>query len=325
MRRRDVLLCALATGSPTLAESAPRARSHRGARIGVLLPVPGNDHFLAALRDGLQDQGWSVDAIELEVRHADGTVEAFRRLGQELLALDVDVLVTASTAAASSLADLTNTTPIVFLGAFDPVAAGLVVSLDSPGRNLTGIAGFQPEIAASWVSLLQEIAPRVSRFVILSNHASISPAALAGWRGVASRNADVQELGVDTVADLDSAVAGVAADTVAGIIVVPHTFPFANRTALVAAMARHRVPAIYGIAEMVRSGGLISYGQDLGAQWRLSAVYIDQILRGAAPRDLPARYATNYALAINTTTAAALGLSVPRTLLDRADEVIGSQ
>ena len=123
--------------------------------------------------------------------------------------------------------------------------------------------------------------------MIFSNPASISPAALAGWKAVASESADIGEVHIDTVNDIDRAAADVAANPHAGMIVVPHTFPFANRKIVVEAMAKHRVPAIYGIAEMVRSGGLLSYGQDLGAQWRMAAVYIDKIVRGARPADLP--------------------------------------
>ena len=124
------------------------------------------------------------------------------------------------------------------------------------------------------------------------------------------------------MADIGSVIAGVAKDPQAGMIVVPHPFPFTNRDAVVAAMAEHRVPAIYGIAEMVRSGGLISYGQDLGAQWHMSARYIDQIVRDAKPADLPVQYATKYALAINARAAGALSLDVPANMLKRADEVI---
>ncbi len=126
------------------------------------------------------------------------------------------------------------------------------------------------------------------------------------------------------MADIGSVIAGVAKDPQAGMIVVPHPFPFANRDAVVAAMAEHRVPAIYGIAEMVRSGSLISYGQDLGAQWRMAACYIDQIVRNAKPADLPVQHATKYALAINARAAKALSLDVPANMLKRADEVIDS-
>jgi putative ABC transport system substrate-binding protein len=322
-RREMVRLMFLAGAAATVGATSEAGQPTPPIPVGVLLPVPGNDPFLALLRDGLRGVGWTDDgALVLEVRQADGTVAAFQRLGSELAALPVDVLVTASTAAAKALADVTTTIPIVFVGAFDPVAAGLVVSLEHPGRNLTGIAGFQADIAAKWVLLLREIAPAVTRLVIFSNPASISPAALAGWKAVASKSADIGEVHIDTVNDIDRAAADVAANAHAGMIVVPHTFPFANRKIVVEAMAKHRVPAIYGIAEMVRSGGLLSYGQDLGAQWRMAAVYIDKIVWGARPADLPVQYAKEYKLAINRGAASALGLAVPKAMIDRADEVI---
>jgi len=225
-----------------------------------------------ALREGLRDTGWTGEGdIEFEVRRAAGTVEEFRRFGKELAALPLDVLVTASTAAATALAQATTTTPVVFLGTFDPVVAGLVASLEHPGGNVTGIAGLQADIAAQWVSHLKEIAPHVARMVIFSNPAAVSAAALAGWKAVAARSVETSEVRVDAATDIDRTVAGVAKGPQAGMIVVPHPFPFTNRNAVVAAMAEHRVPAIYGIAEMVRAGDLISYGQDLGAQWRMSA------------------------------------------------------
>ncbi len=324
MHRRDFARLGL-VGVPAFSVvSLARAQQPRRViRIGVLLPVPRNDHFLVALREGLRDAGWTGEGdVEFEVRRAAGTVEEFRRFSKELAALPLDVLVTASTAAATALAQATTTIPVVFLGTFDPVAAGLVSSLDHPGGNVTGIAGFQADIAAKWVSHLKEIAPHVTRMVIFSNPAAVSAAALAGWRAVAARSVEISDVRVDTVADIGPVIAGVAKDPQAGMIVVPHTFPFTNRDAVVAAMAEHRVPAIYGIAEMVRSGGLISYGQDLGDQWRMSARYIDQIVRGAKPADLPVQYATKYALAINARAAQALSLVVPPDMLKRADEVI---
>ena len=324
MHRRDFFRLGILGGATASVAAIARAQQPLPpVRIGVLLPVPGNDQFLASLREGLRDVGWIDErAFSLQVRRADGTVAAFHQLGSELVALPVDVLVTASTAAATALAQLTTTIPIVFVGTFDPIAAGLVASLDRPGRNLTGIAGFQADIAAKWVSHLKEIAPSVTRLVIFSNPASVSPAALAGWKAVASLSADIGEVHVDTVNDIEGAAADVARDSRAGMIVVPHTFPFANRKAIVEAMANHRVPAIYGIAEMVRSGGLVSYGQDLGAQWRVSAVYIDKIIRGAKPAVLPVRYATKYALALNKGAANALGLVIPKAMIERADEVV---
>ena len=274
-------------------------------RIGALVPVPDNGRFSSSLRDGLHDLGWIEGrAFTLQVRQADGTIAAFRQLGGELAALPVDVLVTASTAAATALAQTTTTIPIVFVGTFDPVAAGLVESLDHPGRNLTGIAGFQAEIATKWVSQLKEIAPGVTEMAIFSNPASVSSAALDGWKAVASQSVSISDLHVDAVADIEPAVAVLAKNPHAGVIVVPHTFPLANRKVVVDAMAKHRVPAMYGVAEMVRSGGLISYGQNFSAQWRMSAVYVDKIMHGTKPADLPVQYATKYSLALNKSSRA---------------------
>src|ERR1700727_2212035 len=166
MNRRDIVRVGL-LGAANLSIGARVRAQKLPFRIGALVPVPDNGRFSVALRDGLRDLGWSEDsAFTLEIRQADGTVAAFRRLGAELAALPVDVLVTASTAAAKALAEGAATIPIVFVGVFDPIAAGLVANLEHPGRNLTGIAGFQADIAAEWVSLLKEIAPAVTRLVI---------------------------------------------------------------------------------------------------------------------------------------------------------------
>jgi putative tryptophan/tyrosine transport system substrate-binding protein len=327
MKRRDLLRLALAAATAVgFRERVQPASRRRPVRIGVLFPVPGNEPFLPLLRDGLRELGWNEgDRMALDVRHADGTVATFVRLGRELIVLGVDVLVTASTAAATALASVTTTLPIVFVGAFDPVAAGLVASLDHPGRNLTGIAGLQSDIASQWVSLLMEIAPRVKRCAIFYNPPSMPSAALVGYMSAAARRADVSDVRVDSVGQIDRVVASIATDPNTGIVVVPHTFPFANRRLVVEAMARHRVPAIYGIAEMVRSGGLISYGQDLGAQWRMSAVYLDRILKGASPANIPVRYASRYSLAINRIAAAGLGLTLSQAMIDRADEVVAAK
>jgi putative ABC transport system substrate-binding protein len=325
MKRRDIFGLVVGGASTMLSVCLAKhgRASGRKARIGVLLPVPGNEQFIPALQQGLRDAGLDVDRdVELEIRRADGTIESFRRLGTELAGSSVDVLVTASTTATTVLTQVTNNIPIVFVGTFDPVAAGLVESLEHPGRSATGIAGFQADIAEKWVSHLKEMAPAIERMVIFYNPASIPPAALSGWKAVAEQKIDLSEIKLDTVADIAPAISKVSTDPRAGMIVVPHTFPFANRKAVVEAMAEHGVPAIYGIAEMVRIGGLISYGQDLAAQWRMSAWYIDRIIGGAHPAELPVRYASIYALAINKRAAAALGLAVPTDLLERANGVI---
>jgi putative ABC transport system substrate-binding protein len=288
-----------------------------------MLPVPRNDHFLVVLRIGLREAGWGENDIEFEVRRANGSGEQFRTFAQELATMDLDVLITASTAAATALIQATKTTPIVFVGTFAPVTASLVASMEQPGGNATGTAGFQTDIAVDWVATLKEIAPQVARMALFYNPATAARGAVEGWRAAASRSIEISEVWVDAVADIGRVVAGVAKDPQAGLIVIPHTFPFSNRDAVVAAMAEHKVPAIYGIAEMVRSGGLVSFGQDLGDHWHLGATYIDKILRGAKPADLPARFSTNYALAINKGAAKALNLVVPPATLSRTSEVVG--
>lgn len=294
----------------------------RKHRVGVMLPVPRNDPFLVVLQDGLRAAGWGENDIEFEVRRANGSAEQFRTFAQEFAAMDLDVMITASTAAATAFKQATSTTPIVFVGTFAPVTAGLVASMKRPGGNATGTAGFQTDIAVDWVATLKAIAPQVARMAIFYNPATAARGAVEGWRAAASRSIEMSEVRVDTVADIGRVVAGVAKDPQAGLIVIPHTFPFSNRDAVVAAMAEHKVPAIYGIAEMVRSGGLVSYGQDLGDHWRLGVTYVDRILRGAKPADLPAQFSTNYALAINMRTARALDLVVPPEMLSRASEVV---
>ena len=239
-------------GAPVFAVSALVRGQEQPVRIGALIPVPDNGRFSASLRDGLRDLGWiEGSAFTLQVRQADGTVAAFRQLGGELAALPVDVLVTASTAAATALAQTATTIPIVFVGTFDPMAAGLVESLEHPGRNLTGIAGFQAGIATKWVSQLKEIAAGVSEIAIFSNPrlGLICRSRRMERCRVAERS--VSDLHVDAVADIEPALADVAKNPHVGVIVVPHTFPLANRKVVVEAMARHGVPAMYGVAEMV--------------------------------------------------------------------------
>lgn len=314
-----------ALGRATAADAAQPvdgAGAGRKRRVGVMLPVPRNDQFLVVLQDRLRDAGWGENDIQFEVRRANGSAEQFKTFAQEFAAMDLDVMITASTGAATAFKQATSTTPIVFVGTFAPVTAGLVASMERPGGNATGTAGFQTDIAVDWVATLKAIAPQVARMAIFYNPATAARGAVEGWRAAASRSIDISEVRVDTPADIEPVVADIAKVPGTGLIVVPHPFPFSNRDAVVAAMAQHKVPAIYGIAEMVRSGGLVSYGQDLGDHWRLGAIYVDEILRGAKPADLPAQFSTNYALAINTRTAKALNLVVPPALLNRASELV---
>lgn len=322
LSRRSFGTGAIGAALTTADAAQPTDRAGRKRRIGVMLPAPRNDQFLVILQDGLRGTGWGENDIEFEVRRANGSAEQFRTFAQEFAVMDLDVMITASTAAATAFKQATSTIPIVFVATFSPVTAGLVASMERPGGNATGTAGFQTDIAVDWVATLKAIAPQVARMALFYNPATVARGAAEGWRAAASRSIEMSEVLVDTVADIGRVVDDVAKDPQAGLIVIPHPFPFSNRDAVVAAMAEHKVPAIYGIAEMVRSGGLVSYGQDLADHWRLGAIYVDRILRGAKPADLPAQFSTNYALAINTRAAKALNLVVPPAMLSRASEVV---
>jgi putative tryptophan/tyrosine transport system substrate-binding protein len=189
------------------AQPAGEARAGRKPRVGVMLPVPRNDHFLVVLGEGLREAGWGKDAIEFEVRRANGSAEQFRAFAQEFAAMDLDVLITASTAAATALIQATKTTPIVFVATFAPVTAGLVASMEQPGGNATGTAGFQTDIAVDWVAILKEIAPQVERMAIFYNPATAARGAVEGWRAAASRSMEMSEVRVDAVADIGRVVA----------------------------------------------------------------------------------------------------------------------
>src|SRR3954465_4857601 len=213
------------TGTAAIAQPAGGARAGRKTRVAVMLPVPRNDHFLVVLRDGLRESGWGEDDIEFEVRRANGSAEQFRASAQEFGAMDLDVLITASTAAATALIQATKTTPIVFVATFAPATAGLVASMEQPGGNATGTAGFQTDIAVDWVATLKQIAPQVERMAIFHNPATAARGAVEGWRTAASRSMEMSEVRVDAVADIGRVVGDVAKDPKAGLIVVPHTFP----------------------------------------------------------------------------------------------------
>ena len=324
MRRREFIATAVTAGAARITGRAAAQSAVGRLRVGVLVPVAGNDAYVQNLRAGLDAAGWTDQAnLTLAVRHADGSMASFRRHGEELAALPVDVLVTASTAAAGALQSVTTTVPIVFVGTFDPVAAGLVATLARPGGNLTGIAGFRADTAAIWVRYLRAIAPKVASIEILYNAATIAPSALAGWRSAMAGVVTTGDLPIERADQIDGVIARVAAVPRAEVVVVPHTFPLANRDAVVAAMAKHRVPALYGVVEMVCAGGLIIYGQNLAAQWRMAASYVDRIARGTAAADLPVRFADRFDLAINRRAAGALGLAIPPDLAKAASELVG--
>jgi len=328
MKRREFIT--LLSGAAATWPLAVRAQQgERVRRIGVLTAFAANDvegqARLTAFAQGLHRWGWIVGQnIRIEYRWGDGKADTMRKYATELVALAPDVILASSSAAAAPLLEATRTVPIVFAGVGDPVAAGYVESLAQPGGNATGFAIYEYSIGGKWLELLKEVAPRVTRVAVLRDSSiAAGPGqfgtiqALAPSLGVELRPIDVRDAG-----EIERALAAFAQASGGGIIVLGSPGATIHRDLIVTLAAKHRLPASYGARYFATVGGLISYGPDFLDQFRRAAGYVDRILKGEKPADLPVQAPTRYELVINLKTAKALGLEIPPTLLARADEVI---
>ena len=323
-------LLLLITLALLVALPAPEAQQARKVpRLGVLIPAepssPDEPH-LAAFRQALRDLGYvEGQTIAVEYRYAHGVAERFRELITELVRLQVDVLVVGSGPAALVAKNATQTIPIVAVGAGDPVGSGLVASLARPGGNITGLSlAFGEGFSGKWVELLTEVAPQVSRVGYLYNPASPVGRAYVHdlQRAAQARGVTLQPLEVRELAQMDSAVATMSQAGGGALIVLGDPLFFPHRSRLPELAAAHRLPAIYTFRVFVEAGGLMSYGASLPDIWRRAATYVDKILKGATPADLPVEQPIKFELVINLKTAKALGLTIPPTLLLQADDVI---
>jgi putative ABC transport system substrate-binding protein len=309
---------------------AARAQQpERVRRVGVLMPLAENDPDaqanVAAFREALQKLGWTDGRnLRIDYRWGPGNPATMRKYATELVALEPDVILAITSAAVAPLLEASRAVPIVFAIVADPVAAGYVESLARPGGNATGFTLFEYSISGKWLELLKEIAPRVKRAAVLRD-TSIAPGlgefgaiqALAPSLGVEVRPVDVRD-----ASEIERAVAAFAQGSDGGMIVSGSPSAVIHRGLIIALAAKHRLPTVYPNRVYADVGGLISYGADFVDQYRRAASYIDRILKGAKPTDLPVQVPTKYELVINLKTAKTLGLTVPPTLLARADEVI---
>jgi putative tryptophan/tyrosine transport system substrate-binding protein len=325
MRRREFITL---VGGAAAWPLAARAQQNK-RRIGILMPLPANDREgqvrVAAFLQGLQEFGWSVgrNAI-IDIRWSTDSAEA-RKYATELIALAPDVILTSSTLAVAPLVQLTRTVPIVFTIVADPVAAGFVDSLARPGGNITGFTPFEYSMGGKWVQLLKEIAPGVTRAAVLRDPSiAYGPAAFASMQTVApSLGVELRPFDVRDENEIERAITLFAQSPGSGgLIVTGGPRDAAHRDLIIALAARHRLPAIYPLPYYAMDGGLIGYGPDIVDQFWRAASYVDRILKGEKPADLPVQAPTKFELVINLKTAKALGLDVPATLLSRADEVI---
>ena len=307
----------------TRAQQRTRVRS-----VGVLMPFMADDQEgqarLLAFAQGLQQKGWAVGSnLRIDARWGAGDAERNRKFAAELLALAPDVIVANGSPELRPFLQATRDLPIVFANVTDPVGQGFVASLSRPGANVTGFAPSEFGQSAKWLELLKEIAPRVTRAAILLYRAVASPMAQFGAiQGVApSLRVEVSSIDLQDAGEVEHAIAAFARAPNGGLILTG-AGSGARRELIIALAARHRLPAVYPFPFHVISGGLASYGPDVTDQYRLAAGYVDRILKGEKPADLPVQAPTKYRLAINLKTAKALGLDVSPTLLARADEVI---
>ena len=326
-RREFIMLLGGAAASWPLAASAQQ--EGRVRRIGVLLSFAADDPealaSVGAFLQGLQQLGWTDGRnVRIDYRMTAGDADRSRRYAAELVALAPDVILAMGISTVGPLLQANRTVPIVFANVIDPVGAGFVASMARPGGNTTGFTNYEYGMSAKWLELLKQIAPRVTRVAVMRDPSLTSGTAmLAAIQAVApSFGVELSPVDVRDAGEIERAITAFARSPNGGLIVTGSGPATTHRDLIVTLAARHKLPAVYFVRLFVTAGGLISYGPDYLDLSRRAAGYIDRILKGEKPAYLPVQAPTKYELAINLKTAKALGLTVPDTLLARADEVI---
>jgi putative tryptophan/tyrosine transport system substrate-binding protein len=328
MKRREfitLLSAAVATWPFTVSAQQPE----RVRRIGVLMTIAADDPEtqarLTTFRAHSEQLGWTDKRnVQIDTRYGEGDADRIRKSAMELVALVPDVILANTTSALAPLLQLTRTIPIVFVVVADPVGAGFIDSLARPGGNATGFTTFDYSISAKWLELLKEIAPSIKRIGVLRDPAlTLGTAQFAAIQAMAPTvGVEVTPISVHDAGEIERGIGAIARMSNAGLVVTASSLTLVHRHLIIALAARHKLPAIYYAGYPVKDGGLFSYGPSFLDQYRLAAGYVDRILKGEKPADLPVQAPTKYELVLNLKTAKALGLTVPPSLLSRADEVI---
>jgi putative ABC transport system substrate-binding protein len=328
MRRREFI-----AGLGSAAAWPVVARAQQGdrmRRIGMLMPGDENDSAakarVSAFTQALADLGWADGRnVRMDLRwHGDDT-NMMRVLAHELVGLQPDIIATNGIAAAAAVQRETRTVPIVFVNVADPVASGILPRLDLPGGNITGFAGFEASVAGKWLELLSEIVPGLKRAAIMFNPDTAPVTAYMPSFETAARSLKVAPITAPVHGDgeIETAIIALGREPRGGLVVMPSAgFTLSHRVPIISAAARNKVPAVYYQTIFARDGGLLSYGVDRADIFRRAASYVDRILRGAKPGDLPVQFPTRFEMAVNLKTAKNLGIDVPTSILLRADEVI---
>ena len=328
MRRREfiTLLGGAAAAWPLAARAQQRERMRR---VGVLMHLAADDpegqSRVAAFLQGLQEAGWAVGRnVNIDVRWAAGEADRYRRYAMEIVALRPDVILTSASPSIRAMQQATRTVPIVFVLVPDAVGTGIVDSLSRPGGNSTGFTSTELGMSVKWLELLKEIAPKMTRAAVLRDPADATAIGQFGAvKGAApSFGVEISPIGVGSAEEIERGITAFAREPNGGLIVLPLPMTVIHRNLIIKLAAQHRLPNVYNSRFFAAEGGLVSYGADVLDQYRRTASYVDRILKGEKPGDLPVQAPTKYELAINLKTAKVLGLEIPATVLARADEVI---
>jgi putative ABC transport system substrate-binding protein len=327
LRRREFI--AGLGGAAAWPLAANGQQGQRIRRIGVLGGRDENDpearRRYSAFTQTLADFGWTDGRnVRIDRRSGGGDANQIRAVAQELVGLQPDIIVTASTASTAALQRETRTIPIVFVNVTDPVAGGIVPRLNQPGGNITGFGILEAPLGGKWLELLSEIAPGLKRAAFMFNPDTAAGSTFMPSFEMAARSLMVTPITppVHSDVEIEAAIVALGREPGGGLIVLADIFAEAHRVPIISAAARNNVPAVYSQSDFTRHGGLLSYGADQVDTVRRAASYVDRILRGAKPGDLPVQLPTKFEMVVNRKTATALGLAVPPSILLRADEVI---
>jgi putative ABC transport system substrate-binding protein len=327
IRRREFIA---GLGSAAAWPVAVRAQqAERVRRIGMLMGGGEDDPVikprLSAFTQALADLRWTDGRnVRMDIRRYGDDINRIRALAQELVGLQPDIIFTNGTLESVAVQRETRTIPIVFANVLDPVANNIVTRLDRPSGNITGFANLEASLGGKWLELLAEVAPGLKRAAIMFNPDAAPVSAYMPSLETAARSLKV----VPTIApihgdaEIETAIIALGREPGGGLVVLPDAFTLGRRAPIISAAARNNVPAVYFLSTFAKDGGLLSYGVDQVDTWRHAATYVDRILRGAKPGDLPVQFPTKFEMAVNLKTAKALGLTVPQSILLRADEVI---
>jgi putative ABC transport system substrate-binding protein len=328
IRRREFIT--LLGGAAAWPLAARAQQGNRVRRIGVLTPYEENDlvrkTYVSAFTQALADLGWTVGRnVRMDLRWHGDDINRSRAFAQELVGLQPEIIVTYGTPATVAVQRETRTIPIVFASVGDPVVSGIVPRLNPPGGNVTGFANLEASLGGKWLELLSEIAPGLKRAAIMFNPDTATASVVyMPLLETAARSLKVvaTTAPVHSDAEIETAIIALGREPGGGLVVMPDAFTTVHRVPIMSAVARNNVPAVYWQSYFARDGGLLSYGTDQIDNWRRTATYVDRILRGEKPAELPVQLPTKFEMVVNRKTAKALGLAVPPSILLLADEVI---